>query len=160
MTDTKQDNKQSVDFSNYNPYYKDVAEYIKACNKARLMYKETRDLEPFYTAIDILVNTTAPYIRGKLLMPNEDGKEISKIIFDVLDEIGNFMRTYHIMKRRVRGDNVKNTVKAAFITKEGDILFTLTRVQRKIIKDLSFFKILPRVSIDYVEEEDDGLAFS
>lgn len=148
---TNKETKQSVDFSNYNPYYKDVSEYIKACNKARLMYKEIKDLEPFYTAIDILVNTTAPYIKGKI-----DGKPI----IDILDEIGEFIPKYRIMRKNVNRSKVSNSTKGAFVEKESEILTTLSKIQRHIIKDLSYFKILPRVSIEYEEEEDDGLAYS
>lgn len=159
-TETTKETKSSVDFSNYNPYYKDISEYIKACNKARLMYNETKDLEPFYTAIDILVNTTAPYIRGKLEVLNEKGKTEKKDLILILDEIGEFIPKYRIMRKKVKSDNVPNTSKAAFVEKESEILVKLSKIQRHIIKDLSYFKILPRVSIEYEEDEDDGLAYA
>jgi hypothetical protein len=160
MTTEIKESKQSVDFSNYNPYYKDVSEYIKACNKARLMYKENRDLEPFYTAIDILVNTTAPYIRGKIEVLDKDGKKEKKPLIEVLDEIGEFIPQYRILRKRVTGVNVANSSKSAFVERENTILTQLSKIQRHIIKDLSYFKILPRVSIEYEEEEEDGLAYA
>lgn len=161
MTETtNKETKSSVDFSNYNPYYKDISEYIKACNKARLMYNEAKDLEPFYTAVDILVNTTYPYIRGKIEITNEDNKVEKKEIIKVLDEISEFIPKYRIMRKNVRGSNVANTIKAAFVKKENEVLTMLSKIQRHIIKDLSYFKILPRVSVDYVEDEEDGLAYN
>jgi len=159
-TNKNKENKSSVDFSNYNPYYTDVSEYIKACNKARLMYRENRDIEPFYTAVEILVNTTFPYIKNNKIKHKVDKKEQNKEFFKVLDEIGEFLPEYRIMRKTVRGKNIPNTTKQAFITKESEILIALSRIQREIIKNLSYFKILPRVSIDYEPEADDGLAFN
>lgn len=160
MNQQNKETKSSVDFSNYNPYYKDVSEYIKACNKARLMFKESRDLEPYYTAIDILTNTVYPYVKNKYIEILEDEKKVKKQILNVLDDIGDFMPKYRIMKKRVHKPNVPNTLKEKFIIKEHEILSTLSKIQRNVIKDLSYFKILPRVSIEYQEDEDDGLAYN
>ena len=81
----------SVDFSNYNPYYNDVSEYLKASNKARFLFTETRDLEPYSTAITILVNTTNPYLKSKFKVTNLKGKEETLRIQQAINQINEFM---------------------------------------------------------------------
>ena len=99
------------------------------------------------------------YINGrncaidKCPLNHDKDKLEKKPIIALLDEIGEFIPKYRVMRKRVKGSNVANTTKSAFIEIENDILVRLSKIQRHIIKDLSYFKILPRVSIEY--EEDD-----
>lgn len=146
--------KHSVDFSNYNPYYEDVSIYIKACNKARFIYIKTKDIEPYFTAISILVNTTAPYHKTKI------GKKKESII-EILDKMTTWIIQYRINRKKFydKSQMIAKSKKELFMEEEALNLKLLDEIQRSVIIDLSKHKILPRVTMDKADD-DDGLPFT
>lgn len=152
---------QSVDFSNYNPYYNDISDYLKACNKARFLFTETRDLEPFSTTVTILVNTTNPYLKSSFNIMDRSGKKKKVKIQEAINEIHEFMIDYSVVKRHFRNskNKIANSKRMRFIQEEARVLNILDKIQRIIVTDLSRHKILPKMTKDVVDD-DDGLPFT